>query len=91
MKTKKILNKKLVLKKNTIANLNNGHMKDLKGGGFTDTCKPQICNSLECTGTPCEITEYFCSEETCYQYTCQCATVEAGYTCLTECPYVTCN
>ena len=50
MKPKKVLNKKLVLSKNTIANLNHLQMKGLKGGEITDTCPsfPATCKPLQC-------------------------------------------
>ena len=68
MKQKKVLNKKLVLNKNTIADLNHRQMKDLIGGELTDTecpslcdpsCKPIQCDSLICTGT-CQVTVELC-------------------------------
>lgn len=52
MKTKKI-NKKLVLSKQTIVNLRNGEMNELKGGSET-SCFIQTCCGTTCdTGDPC--------------------------------------
>lgn len=68
MKQKKVLNKKLVLNKNTIADLNHRQMKGLKGGEITVitcpsfcelSCKPIQCESLICTGF-CQVTEELC-------------------------------
>ncbi len=53
MKTKKI-DKKLVLSKQTIANLGNGKMNEIKGGkkpsGYFPTCGGTTC---DLTGDPC--------------------------------------
>jgi hypothetical protein len=84
MKPKKVFKKKLKLNKNTIANLNHGQMKGLKGGEISDTCpslpatcKPIDCGgSLECTAT-CAVTEEWCSNN----YTCPGMATCDGFTC----------
>jgi natural product precursor len=60
MKQKK--HSKLSFNKATVTNLNNSQMKGAVGGEFTDpvecpsihygTCKPHICDSLECSYAP---------------------------------------
>ena len=61
---KKVLNKLLVLNKNTIANLDHGQMEHLKGGAtvgcpsIPETCKWECNPTLDCSGSPCADTDH---------------------------------
>ena len=89
MKTKKA---KLTLKKATIANLNDLKLAGIRGG---QTVLP--CHSVPNTDCPeqCPETDQtlpiVCPDPITYALTCQCVTEPPEYSCVTNCPYVTCQ
>jgi hypothetical protein len=87
MKTKKF-EKKLVLKKKTIANLNNGQLGQVKGGLLptrTDclTCVDCPTDTCETCPATCNTCAAYCTE----YYTCPGKCTVMG-TCLPECPVI---
>jgi hypothetical protein len=63
----KILQKKLVLNKKTIAHLDNDDLGKVKGGIYTVTCRPGCVTGIPSQCAPCPVVTYVtCTCTDCY-------------------------